>query len=84
MQFDPNKHHRRSIRLKGFDYTLPGAYFITIWQRNYYEHIIRNEPEHQAIQDYIRMNPLNWASDQDYPSNIPAFEVTPVKQEENR
>lgn len=28
--FDPNKHHRRSIRLKSYDYTRPGAYFITI------------------------------------------------------
>jgi len=28
--FDPQKHHRRSIRLKGYDYTLPGAYFVTI------------------------------------------------------
>ena len=28
--FDPNTHHRRSIRLKEFDYTQPGIYFITI------------------------------------------------------
>ena len=28
--FDPKKHHRRSIRLKGYDYTQAGAYFITI------------------------------------------------------
>ena len=30
MPYDPNKHHRRSIRLPGYDYTRPGAYFITI------------------------------------------------------
>jgi putative transposase len=28
--FDPAVHHRRSIRLKHFDYTMPGAYFVTI------------------------------------------------------
>nr|BAL58065.1 hypothetical conserved protein [uncultured Chloroflexota bacterium] len=28
--YDPARHHRRSIRLKGYDYTQPGAYFITI------------------------------------------------------
>ncbi|KPL89058.1 transposase [Ardenticatena maritima] len=28
--YDPNRHHRRSIRLKGYDYTQPGAYFVTI------------------------------------------------------
>jgi len=33
--YDPQKHHRRSIRLKGYDYTQPGAYFVTLvtWQR---------------------------------------------------
>lgn len=29
-QFDPTKHHRRSIRLKGYDYASEGAYFVTI------------------------------------------------------
>ena len=35
MNFDPQKHHRRSIRLKGYDYSQAGAYFVTIvtWQR---------------------------------------------------
>ena len=28
--YDPQRHHRRSIRLPGYDYTQPGAYFITI------------------------------------------------------
>ena len=30
MTYDPHKHHRRSIRLPGYDYTQPGAYFVTI------------------------------------------------------
>lgn len=30
MKYDPQKHHRRSIRIQGFDYGYPGAYFITI------------------------------------------------------
>ncbi|MBF2025149.1 MAG: transposase [Oscillatoriales cyanobacterium C42_A2020_001] len=30
MKYDPNKHHRRSIRLKGYDYSWSGAYFVTI------------------------------------------------------
>ncbi|HLE53549.1 MAG TPA: transposase [Anaerolineales bacterium] len=30
MEFDPQRHHRRSIRLKGYDYAQPGAYFVTI------------------------------------------------------
>lgn len=34
MNYDPDKHHRRSIRLKGYDYGAPGAYFVTICTRN--------------------------------------------------
>jgi hypothetical protein len=32
--YDPRKHHRRSIRLKGYDYAQPGAYFVTICVRD--------------------------------------------------
>ncbi len=171
MSYDPDKHHRRSIRLKDYDYAQPGAYFVTIctcqrecflgeiadgqvqlnecgdmvraqwlslptyhlhvvldefvimpnhlhgiiiltdadaraglltrpykkrqgipdlvrgfktystrkinerrgsqgipvWQRNYYEHIVRNEEELHAIQEYIVNNPLRWGEDQDHP-----------------
>lgn len=30
MEYDPKIHHRKSFRLKGYDYSLNGAYFITI------------------------------------------------------
>ncbi len=30
MKFNPDKHHRRSIRLKEYDYSRPGAYFVTL------------------------------------------------------
>jgi REP element-mobilizing transposase RayT len=30
MNYNPEKHHRRSIRLKGYDYTGEGAYYFTI------------------------------------------------------
>ncbi len=30
MPYDPNRHHRQSLRLHGYDYTQPGAYFVTI------------------------------------------------------
>lgn len=29
-RYDPQKHHRKSIRLKGYDYSQAGAYFVTI------------------------------------------------------
>ena len=170
MKYDPEKHHRHSIRLQGYDYTLNGAYFVTIvtqgreclfddavlrgvaesfwlrlpqrfshasldewvvmpnhlhgilvidwaglttsnppanlpdaslsgapagslgaiigaykstttqrmnrirgvagrqvWQRNYYERIIRSAAELDAIRRYIHDNPLNWPHDEHHP-----------------
>jgi len=181
MPYDPHKHHRRSIRLKGYDYSSEGAYFVTIcvkggepilgevvdgemilseygrivqacwqelvnhyehvvldafvimpnhilfivilvdldvgaglrpaptgpaltivkqhglpeivralksfssrrinqlrettgtpfWQRNYYEHIIRNERALNAIREYVQNNPANWLEDQLHPAAPP-------------
>ncbi|NLU40215.1 MAG: hypothetical protein GXX78_15155, partial [Bacteroidales bacterium] len=34
MAYDPNIHHRRSIRMKGYDYSQAGLYFITICVQN--------------------------------------------------
>ncbi|MBL8076945.1 MAG: hypothetical protein JNM55_03205 [Anaerolineales bacterium] len=175
MKFDPKIHHRRSIRLKGYDFSQAGAYFVTIvawqremlfgdivngkmvlndfgktvsekwqwletqyeyvelgvwivmpnhfhgilvirddgrggsrsaptppikhkplggligafktvstkqinllrgtegqvvWQRNYYEHIIRNEPEMDRISRYIESNPSRWPDDEENPNII--------------
>ncbi len=39
-----------------------------LWQRNYYEHIVRNEYEMSRIREYIRNNPAQWATDKDNPS----------------
>ncbi len=39
------------------------------WQRNYYEHIIRNDDDYQRINEYIENNPLKWALDVLNPAN---------------
>ncbi len=36
----------------------------SIFQRNYYEHIIRNEKEYIKIFEYIKNNPLKWKEDE--------------------
>ncbi len=166
MKYDPDKHHRRSIRLRGYDYSSAGAYFVTIcaqnrmglfgticdgitqlnaagqmvagewqglverfpgidldeyvvmpnhfhgilvtnnptrvalgdtigafksvtthkyiqgvqheewasferrvWQRNYHEHVIRDEADLQHIRDYVTTNPQKWELDQLHPDN---------------
>jgi REP element-mobilizing transposase RayT len=37
-----------------------------LWQRNYYEHIIRNERSYQTILKYIINNPSKWTEDKFY------------------
>ncbi|MEP7134995.1 MAG: transposase [Chloroflexota bacterium] len=175
MKFDPQKHHRRSIRLKDYDYSQTGAYYVTIdvqnreclfgeivddemvlneagkmieeqwlalverfpcieldvyqimpnhfhgiivfvratlvvarenaptlgdivgafksitthayiqgvdnqhwsrfykqlWQRNYYEHVVRDEADLNRIRDYIQSNPANWDEDEENPNRNP-------------
>jgi REP element-mobilizing transposase RayT len=161
-RFNPEIHHRRSIRLKGYDYSQQGSYFITVcthhrelllesspvqdmlrsfwgklsnkfpmvqsdefvimpnhihgiimitvgatprgcpnlggivdwyktmttnayikgvkknqwagfngrlWQRNYYEHVIRDEEDLNRIRQYIIDNPIKWDEDEENPKN---------------
>ncbi|MEA4983013.1 MAG: transposase [Paludibacter sp.] len=37
-----------------------------LWQRNYWEHIVRDEQSYQRISDYIINNPSNWSEDKLY------------------
>jgi REP element-mobilizing transposase RayT len=105
---------RKQLRIKDYDYSQAGYYFVTIcthnrqnllgtfhihfvaqltgrhgdlplhrlvgqfksyttklyndvlWQRNYYEHIIRNQQEYEKIYDYIKHNPAKWQEDKYY------------------
>lgn len=46
-----------------------------VWQRNYYEHIIRNDDSLNRIRQYIRDNPAHWVLDQENPnSTVPRDE----------
>ena len=39
-----------------------------VWQRNYYEHIVRDEKSLDAIREYIANNPANWMCDRENPA----------------
>lgn len=43
-----------------------------LWQKNYYERIIRDDDELERIREYIHENPKSWASDDENPANIAA------------
>ncbi len=38
---------------------------VPIWQRNYYERIVRNGPAYNSIRQYIRSNPTSWNKDKE-------------------
>ncbi len=60
MKYDRQKHHRRSIRVKGYDYTQVGAYFVTIctWQREIlFGDIVNNE---MRLSRYGEVVHFNW------------------------
>ena len=42
-----------------------------VWQRNFYEHIIRNDDSLNRIREYILYNPIRWAADRDNPNANP-------------
>lgn len=44
-----------------------GPFDGRLWQRNYYEHIIRSEAELGRIREYIMTNPGRWAEDRENP-----------------
>ena len=41
-----------------------------LWQRNYYEHIIRDETDLNGVRHYIIDNPAKWEEDRENPQNI--------------
>ncbi|MBW6513041.1 MAG: transposase [Desulfuromonadaceae bacterium] len=43
---------------------------VPVWQRNYYERIIRDERELEAIRQYINDNPITWHDDENHPCRV--------------
>ena len=58
LQFAPTAPTAPTEKIKELDFK--------IWQRNYYEHIIRNDQSYERISDYIRDNPKRWNEDKFY------------------
>jgi len=50
---------------------LRGTPGYPLWQRNYYEHIVRNEDQLQRIRSYIALNPARWSEDTENPARRP-------------
>ena len=58
-----SKASKQILPAAGQNPVIPGQ----VWQRNYYEHIIRSESEWDRIRKYIETNPMNWHLDDENP-----------------
>ena len=52
-----------------------------VWQRNYYEHIIRNDDELNQVREYINNNPLQWQFDRENPNGRGISQYAPTKNQ---
>ena len=41
--------------------SLRGSPSTPVWQRGYYDHIVRDEDDLERLREYIKMNPIRWA-----------------------
>lgn len=72
-EFAQFKYERNSIGqvIRGFKSSITSwsknySDLKNIWQRNYYDHIIRDEKSYNLIKEYILLNPENWTDDMFY------------------
>ena len=72
MSYDPEKHHRRSTRLGGYDYAQPGAYFVTVCTREHaclFGHVVNGEMHLNEAGEIARRC---W---EDIPTHFPVVEL---------
>ena len=43
---------------------------VPVWQRNYFDHVVRNEQDLGRVREYIVNNPLRWAQDENNPASV--------------
>jgi len=51
---------------------------LPVWQRNYYERVIRNDEELNRVRQYMVDNPAHWEEDRENPNNVGAVREPPL------
>jgi len=62
------KRYADGVKQQGWS-PFPGR----LWQRNYYEHVIRSEASLSRIRQYITTNPISWTADNENPQAKPQW-----------
>jgi putative transposase len=62
MHYNPNHHHRRSIRLPDYDYSRPGAYFITLCIHDWSQHLFGEVIDGKMVSNEFGVIADKWIS----------------------
>ena len=72
MAFDAERHHRRSVRLRDYDYAAPGAYFVTICTRGRMGTLGESTGERIVLSEAGLIAESTWES---LPSRFPSVQL---------
>ena len=72
MTYNPDKHHRRSIRLKGYDYTRAGAYLVTVVVHDRHSLFGDVADEKMRSNDAVKVGEASWL---DIPNHFPRVDL---------
>jgi putative transposase len=68
--YNPKQHHRKSIRLKEYDYTEPNWYYVTICTHNRQNIFGRVENNKMILNDYGKIAKKEWLKTKEIRKNI--------------
>lgn len=78
MQYDPNLHHRRSMRLQGYDYSSAGLYFITICLKDMKCRFGKIEKNEMVLNELGLIAHNEWTKlPQRFPLDLDVFQIMP-------
>ena len=73
-KYDPDIHHRRSIRLKGRDYSQPGWYFVTICTHNKWYLFGKIENDEMVLNEFGKIAKNEWLKTSQLRDNVELYE----------
>ena len=77
MNYNPDIHHRRSIRLKGYDYSQKGLYFITICTQHRSHVFGKIEKGKMILNEYGEIAAEEWEKSEEIRNEIDEYVVMP-------
>ena len=79
MKYDAKIHHRRSIRLKEYDYSQNGAYFVTVCTHNRECLLGEITDREMVLNEYGKIVDECWQGLPNHYQNMPLFEQFPAR-----